>query len=340
MTSLRKSMAVVGLAVAASLAAPAFAQTDITWGTSAVGSSGHRALTNLATVLNREFDGYQVTVQPMPGAIVSVKSYATGQTMGYYGSDVAFYELANNIARFEGFKDQMSRQPVQSFWAFTVEVGAAIHERDKDNITSWSDLTGKQVFTGPLPWDTRAHLERSLAAVGAQHNYVEVDLSSAGSLLDSGRLDGFIIYTNAEATTAPWITEAALATNWIALNPTAEERAKLQSAGFGLVEVPSSAFRHETGVDKVTLLPFYYGFHVGMEVPADDVYRMLTVIENNVDELIQLDAGFKQLENMAEMQRRGVASAIDLVPVHPGLARWMKEKGVWDSAWDDRVAMN
>ena len=75
-----------------------------------------------------------------------------------------------------------------------------------------------------------------------------------------------------------------------------------------------------------------------MEIPEEDVYRMLNVIEANVDELIKLDAGFAQLKDMAAMQVRGVKAAIEFVPVHPGLAKWMKEKGVWDAAWDNRIA--
>ena len=129
---------------------------------------------------------YRITVQPTPGAIVTVKGYANGQFLGYYGADIAFYELANNINRFKGFKAQMKRQPVQSFWTFTVEVGVAVHSRDKDKIKSWSDLSGKRVFTGPLPWDVRAHLERALATLGVKHEYQEVDLATTGSLLDSG----------------------------------------------------------------------------------------------------------------------------------------------------------
>src|SRR3546814_4471094 len=56
-------------------------------GTSAVGSSGHKALTALAGILNKELKEYRVTVQPTAGAVVTVKGYATGQFDGYYGSD-------------------------------------------------------------------------------------------------------------------------------------------------------------------------------------------------------------------------------------------------------------
>jgi TRAP-type uncharacterized transport system substrate-binding protein len=91
--------------------------------------------------------------------------------------------------------------------------------------------------------------------------------------------------------------------------------------------------------DKVVLLPFYYGFHVGLEVPADELYRMLKVVEKNVAALAKSDPGFSQIrDDMAGMQRKGVASSIDFVPVHPGLAKYMREKGVWDAKWDSRIA--
>src|SRR3989304_5951003 len=61
---------------------------EIVWGTSAVGSSGHKALIVLSEVLNREMPNYRVTVQPTPGAIVTVKGYATGQYEGYSGAVV------------------------------------------------------------------------------------------------------------------------------------------------------------------------------------------------------------------------------------------------------------
>jgi TRAP transporter TAXI family solute receptor len=335
------SLVVALLAVGAS-STSAQEVTEIRWGTSAVGSSGHRALTTLANLLNEKMDGYRVIVQPTPGAIVSVKGYATGEFDGYYGSDIAFYELANDINRFEGFQENVEHQPVQSFWAFTVEVGLGVHASERDNFQEWADLSGQRVFTGPRPWDTRAQIERALAAVGVEHEYVDVDLATTGSLLESGQVAGLGIYANAEATTAPWIIETSLMTDWVVLNPSEEELARLHEAGFASIEVtnPAEVFQEDDpGVEKAILLPFYYGFHVGLEVPEEDVYRMLQVIEENAAELVEADAAFAQIaDDMAGMQVRGVEAAVDLVPIHPGLARYMREKGVWKPDWDSRVA--
>ena len=337
---LNKLLAALAASLTVTLAAPVHAQTEVPWGTSAVGSSGHKALVALEGLLNKEWKGYNITTQPTPGAIVSVKGFATGQFKGMYGSDVAFYEFANDTARFKGFKAQVKNEPVQSMWTFTVEVGLGIHSRDRGTIKKWSDLSGKRVFTGPLPWDTRAQIERAMAAVGVKHEYQEVDLSAVGSLLEQGSIKGFLTYTNAEATTAPWISEAGLAADWAVLNPAADELATLRSKGFAIVDVkPGNIFGKNVHAESVTLIPFFYGFHLGLDVPADDVYRLLEIVENNASELVKGDKGFSQIANdMKGMQRRGVESSIDFVRVHPGLARWMRDRGVWNGKWDARVA--
>ena len=337
---LKRTLTLLVAGLMAAFGASAWSQVkDIPWGTAAVGTSGHKALVALAEVLNREMPNYRITVQPATGAVITMKGYATGQFEGYYGSDIGFYEYANDINRFKGFKASVKRPLVQSFWSYTIEVGTAVHSRDKGKFKGWADLNGKAVFTGLLPWDVRAHLERAYGALGVKHQYRQVDLSAAGSLLQSGGLEAFIIYTAGESAPASWITEASLAADWAVLNPTASELEALKQFGFATIEVKPDVFKKDVHADRVVLLPFYYGFHVGLEVPENDLYRMLMVIEKNAAELTKADAGFAQIaKDMPGFQRRGVASSVDFVPIHPGLAKYMREKGVWDKKWDARIA--
>jgi TRAP-type uncharacterized transport system substrate-binding protein len=335
-----RTLVLIVAGLMAAWGAPAWSQVkELPWGTSAVGSSGHKALVVLAEMLNREMKNYRITVQPATGAIVTMKGYATGQFEGYYGADIGFYEYAKDINRFRGFKASVKRPLVQSLWTFTIEVGTAIHSRDMGKFKGWADLAGKPVFTGLLPWDVRAHLERAYGALGVRHNYRQVDLSAAGSLLQSGSLEAMIIYTAGESAPASWITEASLTADWAALNPSASEIEALKQFGFSIIEVKPDVFKKDVHADKVVLLPFYYGFHVGLEVPEEDMYRMLTVIEKNAAELAKADASFAQIaKDMPGFQRKGVASSVEFVPIHPGLAKYMREKGVWDVKWDARIA--
>src|SRR5262249_9860909 len=152
------------------------------------------------------------------------------------------------------------RQPMQSFWSHTIEVGLAVHARNKDKIRKWADLAGKRVFTGPLPFDVRAHLDRALAALDVKFTYVQVDLATVGSQLESGAIDAMLIYTGSESAAPPWLAEASLAADWAALNPSPEEVAELKKKGLVAVELKPDVFKRDVHVDKVVELPFYYGY--------------------------------------------------------------------------------
>jgi len=317
------------------------APKDIKWGTGPVGSSGGKALVVLANLLSKEMPELRISVLPYPGAVGTVKGFATGDINGYYGSDVALKEFKADNGRFKDFKSHVKVQPVQSFWCYTLDVGLAIKASNRDKIKKWEDLTGKQVYTGPLPFDTRKHLENAMAAAGVKHIYKQVDLSTAGSQLNAGSIDAMIIYAAGGETPAPWISEASLAVDWAALNPSADEMAKLKAAGFATEEVnPKNFHKKEDYVKQVTLLPFYWGFDLGMDVSADEMYKMLTIIEKHADELAKADTSFRQIANgqMAAFQKKALESTWSLVPIHPGLAKYLKAKGMWDSKWDGSVA--
>jgi len=314
---------------------------DIRWGTGPVGSVGHKALVVLADLLNKEMPDYRITVLPMPGAVMTVKGFATNQIDAYYGSDDALREFASDAGRFKGFKANVKREPVQSMWMFTIDVGLAIKASNRDKIKSWADLTGKKVYTGPLPFDTRLHLENAMATVGVKHIYTQVDLSTVGSQLDAGSIDATIVYYGGGVVPAPWLSQASLAVDWAGLNPSPKELAELKAKGFAINEADAKTIsRNDIHVNKLTLLPFYWGFDIGMNMSADDVYKMLTIVDKNADNLAKLDGDFAQIAHgqFAAFQKRALEHSWNLVPIHPGLARFLKEKGEWDPKWDSKVA--
>ena len=77
-----------------------------------------------------------------------------------------------------------------------------------------------------------------------------------------------------------------------------------------------------------------------MNMPTDDVYKMLTIIDKNADDLAKLDGDFAQIAGgkMAASRSEALEQTWDLVPIHPGLAKYLKEKGMWDKKWDSKVA--
>ena len=143
---LKRVLTAFAVVSALSITSSALAQQpkDIRWGTPPVGTSGHKAMVALANILNKEMPQYRISVLPTAGAITTVKGFALKEFDGFYGSDVAFHELATDTNRFKGFKAKVLRQPVQSFWSNTIEVSLAVHARNKDKIKKWGDLAGKR----------------------------------------------------------------------------------------------------------------------------------------------------------------------------------------------------
>ena len=331
------TLSLVGLSGSTALSAP----KDIRWGTGPAGSSGGKALVVLARMLNKNLPAYRITVLPTSGAVGTVKSFAVGEMDGFYGSDVALREFHNDAERFKGFKAHVKRTPVQSLWTYTLDCGLAIKASDKDKIKSWADLAGKPVYTGPAPFDTRKKVENGLKALGVKHIYKEVAKETAGSQLNNGTIKAMLIYGAGGKTLAPWLSQATLAVDWAPLNPSAKELAELKEKGFGPIQVPVKNFnKNDKTGGKITLLPVFWGFDVGTNVPEEDLYKMLKIIDKNADELAKLDPSFRQIGsgNFAKFQHTALESTWNLVPIHPGLAKFLKEKKQWDSKWDSNIA--
>ena len=91
-----------------------------------------------------------------------------------------------------------------------------------------------------------------------------------------------IIYdTGGETFRRRGFRQASLAVDWAGLNPSAAELAKLKASRLrhrrsGPEALPA---RTTSTSSNLTLLPFYWGFDLGMKISADEMYKMLKVIE-------------------------------------------------------------
>ena len=222
---------------------------------------------------------------------------------------------------------------MQSFWSNTIEVSLAVHARNKDKIKKWTDLSGKRVFTGPLPFDVRAHLERAMAALDIKFSYVQIDLAAAGIAARVGRHRRHEhLYRRRKG--AASVVGRGLARRRLGCAQSEPGRDReLKTKNFSVVEVSPDVFKRNVHVAKVIELPFYYGFHVGLDVSGG---RRLPDAADHRGERrrarqVRSDV-LADRQDMAGFQKRGVELSADLVPIHPGLARYMREKGVWDTS--------
>jgi TRAP-type uncharacterized transport system substrate-binding protein len=118
------------------------------------------------------------------------------------------------------------------------------------------------------------------------------------------------------------------------VNPCPEEISKLKSAGLGITEVdPSKAFSKPVGVKTILGVPILFGYNMRADMPEDVVYKMLTAFYKHKDELAKADPGFQPMaKDFVGLQVAGI-NANPGIPVHAGLAKFLKEHKAWNDKW-------
>jgi len=109
---------------------------------------------------------------------------------------------------------------------------------------------------------------------------------------------------------------------------------KLKAAGLAIVDVdPKNAFTKDVGVTTAQGVPILFGYNVGTNIPEQVVYKMVSAIYKNRVQLAQADPGFTPMaKDFLGMQATGI-NANPHIPVHPGLAKFLKEHQIWNDKW-------
>jgi len=305
------------------------------WGTSNPGAYGYRVSAFMSDFLRRGMPDYDVTVYPFASTTANIKNFLVGDLESTYSAEPGLRKLYAFIKPFKGFEPNVKQMPVQSFWSYTMETHILTLPKNKDKFRSWQDLDGKKIYMTKAGYMNHINIFRAMEDInGLKIKHVEVDMSKVADALRAGTIDATAAYTTALVSLASWLKVLDVASPLQGVNPTPAQVKKLVAAGFTPAKINmKKAYTRDLGVDELYGVPFYFGYHHGLSFPAEDVYRALKVFEEAGAALRKIDPGFGPLAaDFAGFQVRGIQS-IPEVPVHPGLARYLKEKGLWDPAW-------
>ena len=335
-----KLVLVLGLAVvlvsAFALPGPAEAEKKMwRWGTSDPSAYGYRVSAFMSDFLRRGMPDYDVTVYPFASTTANIKNFLVGELESTYSAEPGLRKLYSFTKPFKGFEPNVKQMPVQSFWSYTMETHILTLPKNKDKYRSWEDLNGKKIYMTKAGYMNHINIFRAMTDInGLKIKHVEVDMSKVADALRAGTIDATAAYTTALVSLAGWLKVLDVASPLHGVNPTSAQIKKLTAAGFTPAKINmKKAYTRDLGVDELYGVPFYFGYHHGLGFPAEDVYRALKVFEAEAAALPKLDPGFGPLaKDFAGFQVKGIQS-IPEVPVHPGLAKYLKEKGLWDSAW-------
>ena len=304
------------------------------WATAAVGSYGYMVAASMSKIFEKALGGeYTVTVQPYTSPTVAMKAVMDGTAEISYTADIGMGEFHQRVGGFKDYKPKMP-ELVHTWYAYPMESMMAVTAKNADKFKCWRDFSGKPVFYTNAGFMNWLNYQRIYKVLGYDFKHVQIDLNSNADALERGSIVGSATYTTAGRSLPAYWKETEIRTDIRVVNPCPDEVAKIKAAGLAIVEVdPKAAFSKSVGPSTLMGVAILFGYNMGTNIPEDVAYKMLTAFYKERDDLAKSDPGFTPMaKDFVGMQVQGINANPD-IPVHPGLARFLKERKAWDAKW-------
>jgi TRAP transporter TAXI family solute receptor len=307
---------------------------SLRWTTSQVGTYGYQVAAGMVKLAEQALGGeYTITVQPFANPTVAMKAVMDGIGEIAYTADIGMTQFAERVG---GFKDYKPQKPelTHSWYAYPMESMMATTVKGAATAKCWKDFAGKPVFFTPAGFMNWLNFQRIFKALNYDFKHVQIDLKANADALEAGTVVGSVTYTTSGAQLASYWKETEIRMDVRVINPCEDEIAKLKAAGLAVVDVdPKGAFSKPVGPAMLKGVPILFGYNARADMPEDVVYRLLKAFYEKKDDLVKIDAGFSALaKDFVGMQVQGI-NANPQIPVHPGLAKFLKENKAWNDKW-------
>jgi len=321
-------------AFAAITPADAQERKSIRWATSSTGSYGYKVAAQMVKVLEEALGGeYTVTVNPYPSTTAAMKATMDGNAEIGYTADVGMTPL---YAGEGGFKDYTPAKAkmVHTWYAYPMESFMAVYAPNAGKYKSWGDFSGKPVFFTPAGFMNWLNFQRIFKTLGYEFKHVQIGEPAQGDALQAGTIAGSVAYTTAGKSLPTYWRETELRLDIKVINPSADEIKKLTAANLAPVEIKATdAFSKDIGVKTILGVPLLFGYNVRPDMPEAIVYKMLSKFYADRESIAKTDPGFEPMaRDFVGMQVNGIKANPD-IPVHAGLAKFLKEHKAWNDKW-------
>jgi len=314
---------------------PAHAQRkSIRWATSSTGSYGYKVAAMMVSVLEEALGGeYTVTVNPYPSTTAAMKAAMNGDAEIGYTADVGMTEVYEGTGAFKDFKPAKSKM-VHTWYAYPMESFMAVYAPKAGQYKSLGDFSGKPVFFTPAGFMNWLNFMRIFKALGYQFKHVQIGEANQGDALQAGTIVGAVCYTTASRSLPSYWRETELRLDIKIINPSADEVKKLTAANLAPTEIDATkVFSKDVGVKTILGVPLLFGYNMLADMPEEIVYKMLKWYYDKREWLVKGDPGFAPMgRDFVGMQVKGI-NANPTIPVHSGLAKFLKEHKAWNDKW-------
>ena len=334
------TLAASAAAIAAMIAIPAIQPAEaqqrksIRWSTSSVDSYGYKVAASMAKIVEDALGGeYTVTVNPYPSTTGAMKAAMDGEGEIGYTADVGMTQLYEGSGGFKDYKPGKGRL-VHTWYAYPMESFMAVPASKAGEYKCLKDLAGKPTFFTTAGFMNWLNFQRMYKALGYDFKHVQIDPKTNSDALQGGTIAGSVAYTTAGRSLVGYWKETEIRMDLRIVNPCPDEIAKLKAAGLAIADVdPKVAFSKDVGVKDIKGVPILFAYNMRSDMPEDVVYKIVSAFYKNREELAKTDPGFTPMaKDFVGMQVNGINANPD-IPVHPGLAKFLKEQKAWNDKW-------
>jgi len=311
---------------------------NIQLGTSKEGTQGYASGVGVAACIKKRLKDIIMTAVPTPGSTASVKIFSQGGVDTAYASTWTLRDAYNNTGPFE--KSPIENKPLQG-WYYIPADWIVIVEAGNEEINSLNDLKGKKFF--PCAAGTGIHdVYRSVLIQLGLWDEIQarqIDMDAAADALRAGTIDAVGAYTDSYGSTAPpWVRNLESRMEIKIIVPSSEEQKRISEiVGLTAGKISNQFMRpanQKINPTEPWAWSVHFGFHPGKHIPTEIMYNIYkTWIEYAEEDLAPVNASLKEYsKNPLKIQTLAIEEAKD-IPVHPGVAKYLKEKGVWEDDW-------
>ncbi|MCV2892960.1 TAXI family TRAP transporter solute-binding subunit [Lentibacter sp. XHP0401] len=310
----------VGVAAAAVMAPAAYAEEFITIGTGGVTGVYYPTGGAICRLVNkgRKEHGIRCSVESTGGSVYNINTIREGELeFGVAQSDWQYHAYNGtskfeDVGKFEGLRAVFSIHPEP----FTVVA------RADAGITNFDDLKGKRVNIGNPGSGARGTMEVLMEAKGLTTDDFtlasELKPAEQSAALCDNQIDAMVFTVGHPSGT---IQEATTACDSVLVTVDGEAVDKLisENSFYRTAVVPGGMYR---GNDQdVSTFGVGATFVTSDTVSEDAVYAVVSAVFDNFEDFKKLHPAFAHLKP-EEMATAGLSA-----PLHPGAAKYYKEKG-------------
>jgi TRAP transporter TAXI family solute receptor len=317
-----KFVSAAALVIAASFAAPVVsANSFFTIGTGGVTGVYYPAGGAICRLVNkdRKDHGLRCSVESTGGSVFNVNAIRSGDIeFGVAQSDWQYHGLKGSKV----FEKQGPMPELRAVFSLHPEPFTLL-VRKESNIKTFDDLKGKRVNIGNPGSGTVASMDELLAAMGASRSFfglsAELRPDEHGAALCDNKIDAFFYGVGHPSANIQDPTTACGA-QLASISGSAVDRLVKANPYYAYAEIPGGLYANNPNPTKT------YGVKATLvtsaKVPEQTVYTLVKAVFENFEE-------FKKLHPaLASLRPQDMVTDGNSAPLHPGAARYFREKGL------------